>query len=102
VTGGEPGPRLDLASVEQPLAAARVFARALADHPRLLLGSLVLAAAAAALPLARRRGVWGLAVFALAFAMAVAVPAPGTAAIPLVACVLATVLAVGLTDRSRA
>jgi len=96
------GSHIDLAGVERPLAAAAALLRALADRPRLLVATVLLAAAAAVLPLARRRGPRGLAVFAAGFLALSALPAPEPAAIPLVAGVWATCIGLALADRRRA
>jgi hypothetical protein len=54
---------LGLDGERSPLNAAGALRHELAAHPALLLEALALAAAAAFLPLARRRGLWGLALY---------------------------------------
>jgi hypothetical protein len=95
-------PRLDVAQLDQPLPVAQEVVRALADQPRLVGAALVLAAAAALLPIARRYGPWAIAVFGAAFFATALLVAPGTAAFPLVGCVWTIAAGLALADRRRA
>src|SRR5262249_10236143 len=54
------GPHLDLTAVDRPVTAARLLLAALAHRPHLALAVVLLAATAVLLPLARKRGPWGL------------------------------------------
>jgi Protein kinase domain len=60
ITAEAPPLGLGIAGSERPLAVAAAFASFLADHPALPLGAALLAAAAAAAPLALVRGPWAL------------------------------------------
>jgi hypothetical protein len=97
-TGGSPPRGLGIAGSERPLAVAEELARALAAHPALGIEALVLGAAAAVLPLATRRGLWGIALFGAALLAAALVPPLGVAALPLVACTW--VICIGLGVRA--
>jgi hypothetical protein len=96
------GPHLDLNAVNRPVTAARLLLAALAHRPHLALAALLLAATAVLLPVARRRGHWGLAALAGGFLALALLPRPELSALPLVAGVWATCLGVGLADRVRA
>jgi hypothetical protein len=93
---------VQLAGVERPLAAAGVLLHALADRQRLVAGAVLLAAAAALLPLARKHGRRALAGFALGFLALALLPAPDPMVIPLVAGVWATCVGLAIADRRRA
>ena len=92
---------LHLAGSDSPLAVARSLGSALVERPSLLAGTLVLAAAAAALPLARRHEPWAIALVGAALLAVASLPAPIAAAIPAAASVWATCLALALADRRR-
>jgi hypothetical protein len=62
-SGAAPPKGLGIAGSGDPLAVLVALVRAGASHPTLLLEAAALAAAAALLPLARRRGAWGIACF---------------------------------------
>ena len=94
--------RLELTGVEQPAVAANILLRELWARPELLLGAVLLAAAAALLPIARRRGRLGLGLLAAVFAAGTLLIAPGVAAIPLVVCFSATCVGLAFADRRRA
>jgi Protein kinase domain len=98
---GDPAPALELAQVERATAAGRVLATAVVGRPHLLAVALLLAAAAALLPVARRHGHWGLAVFAAGFLALALLPQPTLAVLPLVACVWATCASLAVVDARR-
>ncbi|MFN2467371.1 MAG: protein kinase [Gaiellaceae bacterium] len=64
LTDGEPPAALRLGGTEQPGEVAAVLGRALLDQPALVREAIVLGAAAALLPVARRHGPWWSAVLA--------------------------------------
>jgi len=76
------------------------LARAFADRPALLGPALLLAIAAALLPLARRKGLWGSAVFAASLIVAALLPFPSVAAIPVIAGAWLTALALACMPTS--
>ena len=100
--GGRRDPRVELAGVEQPAAAAGILFRELWARPLLLLGAVLLGAAAALLPFARRRGRVGLGALAAAFTAGAILITPGVAAIPLVVCFSVTCIGLAIADRRRA
>jgi len=63
-SGDAPPLGLGIAGSESPSAVAGALWHALAEHPALAVEAVVLGAAAALLPLARSRGLWGAAGFA--------------------------------------
>jgi hypothetical protein len=75
VAGTQP---LDVAELEKTSAVASALWGAIAAERALALFALALAAAAAALPYARRRGPWGGAIFGAAFLAATVLVAPGS------------------------
>jgi hypothetical protein len=89
-TGATAPKGLGIAGSEDPLAVATALLRALEGHPALLLEAAVLAAAAAALPFARARGIWPIAGLGAALMALALLPAPTVAAAPLVLAAWAT------------
>jgi hypothetical protein len=87
---GAPAPQLGLVGSEDAAGVAAELAHALGERPELLAGALALALAAAALPLARRAGPWGLAGFGAATLAALLLAAPAAPVAPLVAAVWLT------------
>jgi hypothetical protein len=87
---------LGLAASEDPFDVASVLWSALTSRPALLVEALVLAVAAALLPLARSRGLWGIAGLGAALLAATLLPVATVAAIPLVMAVWATCLFLAL------
>ncbi|MDQ3875481.1 MAG: hypothetical protein M3322_08070, partial [Actinomycetota bacterium] len=94
-------PPLRVAGVDSPLDVARSVATTLAERPSVLAGAFILAAAAAAVPLARRRGAWGIALLGAWLLTPALLPAPPTVLVSLVASIWATCLALALADRMR-
>ena len=96
-TGDAPPSQLAAAGTEDPTVAVGALAGAVAAHPLVAVVGLVLAAAAVALPYARRRGVWG----AAGIAAAIAAPAalPSVAAWPLLVAAWVTFAALAAFDR---
>ena len=83
---GEPPPLgLGVAASERPSAVAAALLDALANHRALALEAVVLAAAAALLPLVRRREPWPIAFFGAAMMAGTLLAVPTAAALPLVA-----------------
>jgi hypothetical protein len=81
---GSPAPDgLGVAGSDRPAAVADALWTQLAAHPVLLAEAAVLAAAAAALPYARKRGPWRAAVFGGALLAGTALVAPAAAFAPL-------------------
>jgi hypothetical protein len=89
-------PDLGIAASGDPFAVVSALGNALVAHPALAVEALVLAAVAAFLPLARRRGLWGIAALGAAFVVGALLLAPGVAVAPLVVAVWATCLAVAV------
>jgi hypothetical protein len=79
-----------------PTAVAAALWGQLLDHPQIAGEALVLAVAAALLPLARGRGPWRAAVFAGTLLAATATIAPAAAVLPLVAAAWVTAAALTL------
>ena len=75
---------------EDPFDVASVLWRALESRPALGVEALALAAAAALIPAARARGLWGIAGLGAALLAAALLPVATVAAIPLVVAVWAT------------
>ncbi len=98
-TGAAPPKGLGIAGSDDPFAVATALLRALDAHPVLLLEAAVLAAAAVALPYARRRGVWAIAGLGAALIALTLLPAPSVAATPLVLTAWATCAALALHPR---
>jgi serine/threonine-protein kinase len=86
---------LGLAGSDSPTAVGSELWRALTAHPTLAAEALVLGLAAAAIPLARAHGRWGLAALGALVLAATVLPFGPVAALPLVVCtwVTCTVLA---------
>jgi hypothetical protein len=87
---------LALAESDSATATASVLWHALLSRPALVVEALVLAGAAAALPYARARGPWAVALLAAAMLPAALLPVPSVAAIPLVAAFWVTAVAASL------
>jgi serine/threonine-protein kinase len=81
---------LGLAASEDPFDVASALWGALESRPALGVEALALAAAAAFIPAARARGVWGIAGLGAALLAATLLPVATVAAIPLVVAVWAT------------
>jgi Protein kinase domain len=89
-TGAVPPKGLGIAGSEDPFAVALALLRALQAHPALLLEAAALAAAAVALPFARRRGIWAITGLGAALIAVALLPVPTVAAAPLVVAAWAT------------
>lgn len=89
-----PGP-LGIAGSEHPAAVVRALLQALQHRPELAVEAVVLAAAAALLPLVRGRSLWWIAGFGALLVTLTVVPVPGLAGLPLVvsACLTCAALA---------
>ncbi len=98
-TGATPPKGLGIAGSEDPLAVGVALWRALLDHPALLLEAIVLAAAAVALPLVQRVGLWGVAGLGAGLIAVALLPAPAVAAAPLVVAAWATCTVLALKAR---
>ncbi|MFN2471960.1 MAG: protein kinase [Gaiellaceae bacterium] len=99
---GEDGPaRLALHRTESGGEAVRMVLDALSRQPALVLEAFVLAAAAAALPYAARRGAWPLALTGGALLAAALTPASSLEALPLVVTTWATCLVLGAVGYLR-
>jgi len=83
---------LSLGGIDGPLTAASALWNGLAGAHGLLLETLALGAAAAAIGAFRRRGHWGAAAFGALVATATLLADPGTAALPLIAAAWASAL----------
>ncbi|MGZ4290987.1 MAG: serine/threonine-protein kinase [Gaiellaceae bacterium] len=94
--GSTPPLGLGLAGSTRPTAVVGALWHQLTAHPAIGVEALVLAAAAAALPLARGRGPWRAALFAAALLAATATVAPSAAVLPLVAAAWVTAAALAL------
>ena len=92
--GSSPPRELRLAESTSATATASVLWHALLSRPALVVETLVLAGAAALLPYARARGPWAVALLAAVMLPAALLPVPTVAAIPLVACIWATAIAI--------
>ena len=95
-TGASPPLGLGLAGSDSPTAVASELWRALATHPALGVEALVLAGAAAALPLVRRFGLWGVAGLGAALLAATVLPSGSVASLPLALSVWVTCAALSL------
>jgi hypothetical protein len=98
---GARAPQLAIAGSERPTAVAAELVRVVAAHPALGLEAAAVAAAAAVLPAARARGLWGVTLFAAALMSAVVLAAPAASAVPAVISIWATFLALACTGRRR-
>jgi hypothetical protein len=97
VAGTQP---LDVAELERPTAVASTLWSAISTERPLALFALVLAAAAVALPYARRRGPWGGALFGAAFLAPALLVAPGSAW-PIVGAAWLLAIALSLEEPSK-
>jgi hypothetical protein len=98
---GTPPPRgLGITGSEDPFAVVLALWHALLAHPALLFEAVALAAVAVALPFARARGVWAIAVLGAGLMTVTLLPAPSVAAAPLVAAAWATCTVLALRGRS--
>ena len=98
--GSAPPLGLGIAGSGRPSAVAHALWAQLAAHPVLIGEALVLAAAAALLPQARRRGPWPAAIFGAALLAGTALLAPAAAVLPLVAAAWLTATALALEPRT--
>jgi serine/threonine-protein kinase len=94
--GSAPPLGLGIGGSTRPGAVARALADQLTAHPVIAGEALVLAAAAALLPLARRRGPWPAAIFGAALLAGTALVAPAAAVLPLVGAAWLTAAALAL------
>jgi hypothetical protein len=94
--GGTPPSRLGIAASSDPLGVASALWSALWSRPALAVETLVLAAVAALLPVARSRGPWAIAGLGAGFLAAALLAVPGVAAIPVVIAVWVTCAALAL------
>jgi hypothetical protein len=102
LTGDAPPLGLGLAGTESPHEAGALLAAAASAQPGLLLEALVFAFAAATVAPARRRGLWGVAVWGSAFlAAALLVPGGGVEVWPLVLGIWAAALLLGVPLLAR-
>jgi hypothetical protein len=97
--GSTPPRNLGLAGSDDPFDVASALWAALTARPALLLEAVVLALAAAALPYARERGLWGVAGLGAALLAATLLPVAGVAAVPLVLAIWLTCAGVAMTLR---
>jgi Protein kinase domain len=88
--GAAPPRDLGLAASDDPFDVASALWSTMTAHPALVVEALVLAAAAALLPFARSRGLWGIACLGAALLAATLLPVTSVAAIPLIVAVWAT------------
>jgi hypothetical protein len=96
----DPPPRnLRIDDSEQPIVAARALQRAIAAEPALVRQLVVLAAAAALLPLLRGRGPWWTAAYGAALVAVSLLPTTSIQALPVVLGVWATCVALVLRDQ---
>jgi hypothetical protein len=98
--GSTPPLGLGIAGSTRPTAVAHALWAQLAAHPALVGEALVLAAAAAAIPLVRGRGPWAAAAFGAALLAATALTAPAAAVVPLVAAAWLTAAALALQGKT--
>jgi eukaryotic-like serine/threonine-protein kinase len=97
--GEHPGRDLGIVGSEEPGAVATALWHALAAQPALGVEAVALAAGAAALPFARARGPWGIAVFGAALLSATLLLVPTVPATALVVAVWATCVVLVLSSR---
>jgi hypothetical protein len=93
---GASAPHLGIAASEDPLAVVAALWGALLSRPALAVETVVLAAVAVLLPVARTRGPWAIAALGAGFLASALLLAPGVAAAALVVAVWATCLAVAV------
>ncbi len=89
-------PRAGIAAAGDPLEVASALWSALLSRPALAVETLVLAATAVLLPLARARGPWAIAALGAVFMASALLLVPGVAAAPLAVAVWATCAAVAV------
>ena len=90
---------LGITGSQQPAAVASALLGQLAAHPVLLLEAVILGAAAAAIPLVRRRGPWAAAGFGAALLAASVLAAPAAAVLPLIGAAWLTAAALTLETK---
>jgi eukaryotic-like serine/threonine-protein kinase len=93
---GASAPNLGIAASGDPFTVVSALWAALLSRPALAVETIVLAAVAVLLPLARARGLWAIAGLGAGFLAAALLLAPGVAAASLVVAVWATCLAVAV------
>jgi hypothetical protein len=93
---GASAPDLGIVASGDPFTVVAAIWGALLSRPTLAVETVVLAAVAVLLPLARARGLWAVAGLGAGFLAAALLLAPGAAAAPLVVAVWATCLAVAV------
>jgi hypothetical protein len=93
---GASAPDLGIAASGDPFTVLAAIWGALLSRPTLAVETIVLAAVAVLLPLARSRGLWAIAGLGAGFLAAALLLAPAAAAAPLVVAVWATCLAVAV------
>ncbi len=98
--GSTPPLGLGIAGSGRPSAVAHALWSQLAAHPVLVGEALVLGAAAALLPQARRRGPWPAAIFGAALLAGTALLAPAAAVLPLIAASWLTATALAFEPRT--
>jgi hypothetical protein len=98
-TSAAPPKGLGIAGSEDPFAVAVALWRALTARPWLLLEASALAAAAVAVPFARRQGLWGIAGLGAGLIAVTLLPAPSVAAVPLVLAAWSTCTVLALKAR---
>ena len=89
-------PHLGIAASGNPFTVVSALWGALLSRPAFAVETIVLAAVAVLLPLARARGLWAIAGLGAGFLAAALLLAPGVAAVALVVAVWATCLAVAV------
>jgi predicted Ser/Thr protein kinase len=99
LTGAKPPLGLGIESSRSPVAVGGALARALADRPALLSEALLLALAAALLPLARRHGYWGAALLGAGMIALALLPFSAVSFGPVVAGSWLTALALAFLPR---
>jgi hypothetical protein len=98
---GDARPRpLGLDGADQPLPVLRALRHTLSAEPGLIRMTLVVAAAAAVLPLLRHRGPWVYAGYGAGMLAFTLLPSTGIAPLPLVLAVWATCIALAAADRA--
>jgi hypothetical protein len=93
---------LGIDEARSPVAVASTLWHSLAAHPALAAEAVALAAAAALLPLARRHGLWGIAVFGAALLASSVLLAVHADPLPAVVTAWITCIALVAWDRRRA
>ncbi len=99
-TGAAPPLGLGIAESNRPTVVAGALWRALQANPAVGIEALALAAVALAIPYARARGRWGIAVLGAAMISLTLLPAPTAAALPLVLAAWVTCAALVLDPSS--